>query len=175
LWAVELNFDHTKYVVNQGSLAIVEGTYKGHHVDTAVMLNYSTLFWQLNNGANWFLVNIVRKIPIIKTSDNKIVMYGLIKFGIGPNVPHVDDVIFGEQNRPHFQIGGMNTGVEALIRITFFQYAYLEYCNKVDYADYWGLRVWGGTAAQSFGAYEMIANIGFTFHVKKTAGTNTAR
>jgi hypothetical protein len=175
LWGIEINFDHTKYVVTQGSLAIVDGTYKGHKVDTAVQINSNTLFWQLNNGANWFLVNIVRKFPIIKTSDNKVVIYALLKGGFGPNVPHVDDVIFGDQNHPHFQVGGVNTGVEALVRITFFQYAFIEYCNKVDYADYWGLRVYGGTASQSFGAYEMIANIGFTFHTKKTEGTYTAR
>jgi len=175
LWGIEINFDHTKYVVTQGSLSIVDGTYKGHKVDTAVMINSNSLFWQLNNGANWFLVNLVRKFPIIKTADNKIVIFALLKGGFGPNVPHVDDDIFGEQNHPHFQVGGVNTGIEALVRITFFQYAFLEYSNKVDYADYWGLRVYGGTAAQSFGAYEMIANIGFTFHTKKTAGTYTAR
>ena len=54
LWGIEINFDHTKYVVNQGNIAIVEGTLKGRNVDTAVMINSYTLFWQLNNGANWF-------------------------------------------------------------------------------------------------------------------------
>lgn len=174
LWALEINFDHTKYVVWQGSMGIINGTYHNHFVDSALMINNKSIYWQLNNGANWFLVNLVRKVPICHTKDNKIDIYALFKGGFGPNVPHVDDVIFGEQNHPHFQIGGVNTGAEALVRITFFGYAYLEYCNKADFADYWGLRIYGGTASQSFGAYEMIANIGFTFHTKKIAGTGTA-
>jgi hypothetical protein len=173
-WAIELNFDHTKYVVTQGYLAILNGTYKGRTVDTAILVNNNSLYWQLNNGANWFLINLVRKLHILKTSNNNFVIYALVKAGFGPCVPHVSDEIFGVWNDPHFQVGGVNTGAEALIRFTFFRCVYLEYCNKVDYADYWGLRVYDGTAAQAFGAYEMIANIGFTFHTKRLAGTNTA-
>jgi hypothetical protein len=176
LWAIELNFDHTKYIVTQGYLAIVDGKFRGRNVDTAVMINNNSIYWQLNNGANWFLFNIVRRFNITKTTNNKLVIYALVKGGIGPTIPHVDDLIFGDQNNPHFQIGGINAGIEALIRFTFFDHIYLEYCNKVDYANYWGLRIAdNGTASQSFGAYEMILNLGLTLHAKKTAGTYTAR
>ncbi len=174
-WAIELNFDHTKYVVTQGYLAIVNGKFRGRNVDTAVMIDNSTLFWQLNNGANWFLFNIVRRLDIAKTRKNKLVIYGLVKAGVGPTVPHVDNIIFGDQNTPHFQIGGVNTGIEALIRFTFFDCVYIEYCNKVDYAYYWGLRIAdNGTASIGFGSYEMILNLGFTLH-KKKGGANIAR
>lgn len=180
LWGIEISFDHTKYVVWQGGNSPIKGTLNGRQVDSTININNSTLYWQLNNGANWFDINITRKLPIYASHDNKIVLYGLVKFGIGPNVPHVSDEIFGNWNNGHFQLGGWNTGVEALIRCTFFQYAFIEYSNHAVYANYSGLKVWGGngnngTAAQSFGAYEWIANIGFTFHLAKTEGTNTAR
>ncbi|HXP52295.1 MAG TPA: hypothetical protein VN922_20225 [Bacteroidia bacterium] len=173
-WGVEINFDHAKYVTTQGYNAEVKGTMGGRKVDTMVYLDNNTLKWQLNNGANWFHISLVRKLAIFSTKDNNFVIYGLVKAGIGPNVPHVDDIIFGQQNWPHFQVGGVNAGVEGLIRLTFFKYAYIEYCNTFDYADYWGLKVYQGNAAQNFGAYEMIANIGVTFHLGKTEGTNTA-
>jgi hypothetical protein len=174
-WGFEINFDHAKYVTSQGYKAEVKGTLNGRtNVDTMVYLNDETLRWQLNNGANWFHVNIVRKLSIFNTKDNNFIVCGLVKFGVGPNVPHVDDIVFGHQNPPHFQVGGVNAGLEGDIRFIFFKYAYIEYCNTLDYADYWGLRIYQGTAKQNFGAYEMIANIGFTFHFGKTAGTNTA-
>jgi hypothetical protein len=174
-WAIELNFDHTKYVVTQGYNAIIKGEFRGKTVDSAININGNTLFWQLNNGANWFLLNIVRRFNVVKTKDNKLVVYALLKVGFGPCVPHVDNSIFTEQNHRHFQVGGVNTGVEALLRFTLFDHVYVEYCNKVDYADYWGLRIFDGTAGQAFAAYEMILNFGLTCHKKKTAGTYTAR
>ena len=166
-WAVELNFDHTKYVVSQGYLAIVNGKFKGRSIDSAVFINDNSLYYQLNNGANWFLFNLVRKLSIVKTKNENFVMFALFKGGVGPNVPHVDDDIFGGQNKPHFQVGGMNTGFEALVRFTFFKHVFLEYSNKLDYAYYWGLKIYNGTASQGFGSYEMIANIGLTCHLHK--------
>jgi len=174
-WGVELNFDHTKYVVAQDYWAIVKGTYHGRAVDTAVIINNNTLRYQLNNGANWFLINLVKKFNIIATKDHKFTITSLLKAGVGPVVPHVDNTIFGQSNNPHFQLGGWDTGLEGTIRFTFFNCAYLEYCNKVDFADYWGLGIAdGGSARQSFGAYEMILNFGITFHLHPIAGTNTA-
>jgi len=182
LWGIEISFDHTKYVVYQGNTAQVKGTLNGRNVDTTIVVDNATLYWQLNNGANWFDLNITRKLPIYSTSDNKFVLYGLVKLGTGPNVPHVSDELFGHWNIGHFQYGGWNVGTEALLRATFFQYAYVEFSNKLVYAWYYGLQVYGGSATvnngwaeQNFGAYEWIANIGFTFHLGKTAGTNTAR
>ena len=39
---------------------------------------------------------------------------------------------------------------------------YLELCQKGVYANYFGLRIYEGTACQQFFAYEVIANLGVT-------------
>ena len=164
-WAIELNFDHTKYVVIQGYNVIVNGTLHGRSVDTTVNINNGTLRYQLNNGANFFLFNLVRKVKIFSTHDGKIVLDGLIKVGVGPLIPHVDNTIFGEDNRRQFQIGGWNMGTEATLKLTLFKHIFLEYCNKLDYACYSWLEIYDGRAHQNFGTYENIANIGYTFHL----------
>ena len=87
------------------------------------------------------------------------------KAGIGPVIPHVDNKLFGEANDPGFQFGGWNVGVEGALRATFFNYVFLEYTNKLDYARYSHLKVYEGTAKQAFGTYEMILNLGVTFPV----------
>ena len=51
---------------------------------------------------------------------------------------------------------------EADLKVTFFQYVYLEYANKVDYARYTNLKIYQGTDKQAFGTYEMILNLGVT-------------
>ena len=164
-WGFELNFDHTKYVVLKGYNVIVSGNLHGRSVDTAVNINNSTLQYQLNNGANFFLFNLVRKCTFLSTSDKKFVICGLIKVGVGPVIPHVANVIFGEANRLQFQLGGWNMGTEATLRAVFFQHIYLEYCNKLDYACYSWLEIYQGRAHQNFGTYENIANIGYTIHL----------
>lgn len=164
-WAVELNFDHTKYVVLQGYNVIVNGTLHGRSVDTTVNINNSTLRYQLNNGANFFLFNLVRRVRVFSACHGKIVLDGLIKVGVGPLVPHVDNSIFDEQNRRQFQLGGWNMGTEATLKLTLFKHVYLEYCNKLDYACYSWLEIYDGRAHQNFGTYENIANIGYTFHL----------
>jgi hypothetical protein len=68
--------------------------------------------------------------------------------------------VLGKDNKPGFQFGGLDIGAEAALRLTFFKYAFVEYCNKGVFAGYWGLDVYEGKARQSFGCYEMIVNMG---------------
>lgn len=162
--AIELNFDHTKYVIAQGYYVNVTGTRNGQPVNESVYLSNTTLRYQLNNGANFFLFNIVKRLKIIHTHSESVVVNALGKAGVGPVVPHVDNTIFGEDNVRQFQFGGWNTGVEAVFQIMLFKHIYLEYCNKLDYARYSWLEIYQGRAHQNFGTYEMIANLGYTFH-----------
>lgn len=164
-WAFELNFDHTKYVVISGYNVRLNGTVNGRNVDTVVNINYNTLQYQLNNGANFFLFNLVKKFNFFSAANKNIVVCGLLKVGVGPVIPHVANVIFGNANRLQFQLGGWNTGVEGTLKVIFFQHIYLEYCNKLDYARYSWLEIYHGRAHQDFGTYENIANIGYTFHI----------
>ncbi|MGC4057637.1 MAG: hypothetical protein QM743_05870 [Chitinophagaceae bacterium] len=129
-WAVELNFDHTKYQVEQEQLLHVTGTVNHQAVDT-YLINRGNILWQLSNGANFFLFNIVRRVQIPKMHYRNFNASLLTKAGVGFMVPHVENTIFGRSNNPGFQFGGWDIGAEATLRLTFFRYAYLEYCNKL--------------------------------------------
>jgi hypothetical protein len=159
-WGFEINFDHTKYQVEQQQLLHLEGKMNFLPVDT-YLINRGNLLWQLNNGANFFLFNIVHRIQVPRLQYKNFNVSLLMKGGIGFMTPHVENTILGQSNQKGFQFGGWDIGAEAALRFTFFKYAYLEYCNKAVYARYSGLKVYEGTARQAFGCYEMIANIGF--------------
>jgi len=163
-WGIELNFDHPKYVVSQNQTLEVKGKIKGRTVDSTVTLTGGTLIYMLNNGANFFLFNLVRKFPLYSILPNHgLDLAAVTKFGVGPVVPHVQNTIFGHDNDPHFQIGGVNTGLEVGIQLMAAKHIYLEFTNKVDYAYYYGLRVYQGEVNQSLYTYELILTIGYKF------------
>jgi hypothetical protein len=171
-WAIEINFDHTKYQVEQEQLLHVVGTMNHQKVDT-FMVNRGKLKWQLNNGANFFLFNLVhrKQIPYLKFNNFNASL--LLKGGVGFMTPHVENTIFDKDNKPGFQFGGLDVGVEAALRLTFFKYVYVEYCNKLVYANYWGLDVYEGKARQDFGCYEMILNLGVNVPIIRQKKHNT--
>jgi hypothetical protein len=187
-WGVEINFDHTKYIFADQHAHLV-GTLDHRQVDTLINFNLNNgFYYYLNNGANFLLFNFVKRWHWIADKSGNLKVDLLGKAGIGPVIPHVQNAFFSNDststefrqqgNDPHFQIGGWNIGVEGALRITFFKYAYLEYCNKFDYARYSNLKIYNGgntsntlqnngTAKQAFGTYEEILNLGVTFPVGK--------
>ncbi len=174
-WAVEGNFDHTKYIIQDNQVIHATGTMHNKPINSNILFVAngapgadSSSYYFLNNGANFLLFNIVKRWHIIANKSESIKVDGLGKLGIGPVIPHVQNKFFDQpDNTPHFQLGGWNTGVEAALRVTFFKYVYLEYTNKLDYARYSGLKIYDGKAKQAFGTYEMILNLGFTLPVGK--------
>ena len=172
----ELNFDHTKFIIADGQMANVKGRLGGRQVDTSVLFSHANgFYYYLNNGANFFLFNFVKRWKTYETKDGKFRLDLLGKAGIGPVIPHVQNSLFGQLNEQGFQFGGWNVGVEGTVKATFFKYAFLEYCVKADYARYSGLRVYKGTASQAFGTFEMILNLGVTFPMgKRMAPATTA-
>jgi hypothetical protein len=169
----EINFDHTKFIFAEDQEARLKGTLNGKFADTSVMFNHANgFYYYLNNGANFLLFNFVKRWKIYTTKKNenfKLDFFG--KAGIGPVIPHVENSFFGNANEPHFQFGGWNVGAEGSLRATFFKYAYLEYCNKIDYARYSNLHIYKGEAKHAFGTYEMILNLGITFPMGKREST----
>ena len=163
---IEINFDHTKCIVGQDQNVRLSGTFNGRQADTLVHLG-NDFHYYLNNGANFFLINIVKRKTLYESRSEWLRVDGLGKAGVGPVVPHVDNMLFGKQNDPGFQFGGWNVGVEADIKATIYKYVYLEYGAKLDYARYSNLKVYEGTAKQAFATFEMILSLGINVPGKK--------
>lgn len=167
--AIEINFDHTKYIIDRQEVHF-KGTMDNKPVDATTGWNENNGFYYfLNNGANFLLFNIVKRWDLYQHPRDKIRIDVLAKAGVGPVIPHVENSLFGQKNNPGFQIGGWNVGVENAVRATFFKYAYLEFAHKVDYARYAHLNIYKGKARQAFGTYELILNLGVTIPARKKA------
>lgn len=166
-WGIEINFDHTKHIIQDNQQMRLKGILNGRVVDSTIHFSEGNgFYYYLNNGANFLLFNLVKRWHWAGNRKGGFVLDALGKAGVGPVIPHVQNSFFGKANDPGFQIGGWNMGVEAGLRATFFKHIYLEYTNKLDYASYSGLKVYEGTASQSFGTYEMILSLGYTIKSK---------
>ncbi len=166
--AIEINFDHTKYIIADNQTMRLKGTLGGVATDKDILFSRGNGFYYfLNNGANFLLFNLVKRVGLYSTYNRRFYVDLTGKAGIGPVIPHVENSLFGKNNDPGFQIGGWNAGVETAIRATFMRYAYLEFSQKVDYARYSNLKVYEGRAKQAFGTYELILSLGFILPTTK--------
>ena len=164
---IEINFDHTKFIMTDGQNARVKGTLNGRNVDTSVVFSgQNGFYYYLNNGANFLLFNLIKRWSFSTNKKRTIKLDALGKAGLGPVIPHVDNSFFGNKNNAHFQFGGWNTGIEGDIRATFYKHVYLEFAGKLDYARYSNLRIYEGTAKHSFGTAELVLNLGYTIKGK---------
>lgn len=165
-YLLEFNFDHTKFVVAENQEVQLTGTLHNRTIDTVVNTS-PNLNYQLNNGANFLLLMGGKKWSLYQTPDEVFQVVGIAKVGVGIVYPHVENTILGERNQPHFQLGGVNTGIEGALRLQFWKHVYLEPAIKLDYARYWGLRIYEGTAAQSLYTAEFILSMGVRIGGKK--------
>ncbi len=165
---IEINFDHTKYLIADGQQVHLKGTLANKSVDEQIFFAQSNGFYYfLNNGANFLLFNLVKRVPVYNAKTRKLKVDLTGKAGIGPVIPHVQNDLFGQINAQQFQLGGWNTGAETAVRVTVMKYAYLEFSQKVDYARYSHLLVYDGRAKQNFGTYELILSLGFIIPTTK--------
>lgn len=163
-WGIELNFDHTKHIIADSQMVRIQGTLNGRYTDSLILWQRkSGNYYFLNNGANFLLLNVVKRWNWYTCPTAPIRIDAIGRFGVGPLIPHVENELFGRHNQTQFQFGGWNTGLEFGIRASFYHKLYLEFTNKADYARYYNLNVYGGTAREAFGTYEMIGTVGLMF------------
>lgn len=166
--AFEINFDHTKYIIADNQTIRIKGIKNNAPIDENILFSQPNGFYYfLNNGANFLLFNIVKRVGLYHTPDRSLAIDLTGKAGIGPVIPHVENKLFGVTNDMGFQLGGWNTGLETALRITIMRYGFLEFSQKVDYARYSNLKVASGTAKQNFGTYELILSAGVIFPTTK--------
>ena len=168
-WGVELNFDPVYYHIVDGSIVHLKGTVNNKpNISKNIIFSAADGYYYYFNGANFLLLNLVRRFGVFQSASNKVRIDLLAKVGIGPVMPHfVNSLPINPVADPQLQFGGWNAGVEGGVRVTIYRYAYLEFAGKYDFASFNALKVYDGTARQNLQTYEVIASLGFTFPTSK--------
>ena len=175
--AVEFNFDHTKYSSVAGQTAHIAGTIAGKPTDTNIRLDPGVFTYNLHNGANHVMINLVKRVPLIGEINESFSVAAIGKVGIGFMAPHAENFVMNRFNdvgkkelgnligfnRGWWQLDGFTTGVEAGFRVVLCAPLYLEITDKVAYARLADVPVFQGTARHNLWMNEVILSVGITY------------
>jgi hypothetical protein len=169
-WGIELNYDHTKYVVTDWQKVRVKGRVNNNYFDQDTILDPNTfLHFEHTDGANFWMVNAVRRWDLLKPRRNFEASW-VLKPGAGVVIPRTDVTLFGERLNNNWHVAGWIVGVESGLRLEFFRYGFFEFTGKGSYADYTTCLVLGkgnGKAKHHFFTGQLTATLGVKFGSKK--------
>jgi len=165
-FGVEINYDHTKYVVTDYQKLRIKGTFNGQSVDQDTILNpNSLLHFEHTDGANFWMFNFIKRWKLYEPNKNFNLGF-VVKPGAGFVYPRTDVTMLGTRLNNRWHIAGWIVGVESGIRAEFFKHGVFEFVAKGAYADYTNVLVLGkgnGKANHHFFAGQLSATLGFSF------------
>lgn len=162
---VEINFDHTKYVVIDNQTLHLKGTIRGVYYDQDTLVSGDDfLALEHTDGANFLMVNFVKRQNFVKAKNKMHWLSGIIKVGAGIVIPRTDVTLFGERKDNRFHVAGYIFGLEAGLRYDAFKHFFLEYTAKGAWANYANvLSIGNGKINHSFYTFENILLLGVQF------------
>lgn len=168
--AIELNFDHIKYVVTDGQNVHVTGTIDGVKADGDSILNPDTfLHFEHTDGGNLLHINFVQQKTLLMNSSKTRPLINFIwKAGAGINIPRTDFTYRGDGFNNDFHVAGYNLAAEGGARFYISKRFFLEGTAKTGYAHYINAlanttALKGNRAHHGFGYFEMIGLFGYDF------------
>ena len=165
--AIELNFDHAKYIVDDWQKVRVTGTIDGKPVDADSILNPNTfLHFEHTDGANWLHFNYVQQRTLLMKRNKSPLLTFIWKAGAGINIPRTDFTWRGDRLNNDFHVAGYNISAEAGARLYPLKKFFLEFTGKTGYVKYLNAlsnsnAIKGIRARHSFEYFELIGLIGY--------------
>lgn len=161
--AIELNFDHTKYVVEDYQKVRISGTLHGRALDTDTILDPQFLHFEHTDGANFLHLNYVGQYALLKArKKQRLLLSAVIKPGVGIVIPRTDVTFEGKRLNNKFHVAGYVASMEAGLRFYPVKNLFLEPAVKGGFANYLNaLTIEGGSARHHFFYGEAILLIGY--------------
>lgn len=161
-WAIELNFDHAKYVVTDGQSLHISGRLPHEAIDRDTTVGAPFLHFEHTDGANYLHLNYVHQHYLLEGKRFGRLSY-LLKGGAGVVIPRTDVTFMGRELNNRFHIAGYIISSEAGMRYYPLRNFFLELNVKGGFANYVNaLGIEGsGTASHHFWYGEVIALAGY--------------
>jgi extradiol dioxygenase family protein len=171
--AIELNFDHAKYVVNANQRVRMEGEFFGSQVDKDTTLVPWFIDFEHSNGANFLLLNYVGQHELLR-NKKRVLASCVWKAGAGIVIPRSDVRIMAYREDNVYHVAGYILGAEAGLRFYPLRNLFLEATLKGGYANYCNvLTVQSGRASHRFFYGEVVGLLGYDMDLKKWFGKKT--
>lgn len=165
--AIELNFDHAKYVVDAYQTVRMTGEFNGNNIDADTVLAPWFIDFEHSNGANFLLLNYVGQHEILRNKKRKLASC-VWKVGAGIVIPRSDVRINAKRVDNVYHVAGYIAGVEGGLRFYVLKHMFLEATGKMGFADYRDvLTIDAGKASHNFFYGEIIGLLGYDLHRPK--------
>lgn len=165
-FGIELNYDHTKYVVTDYQRVHIKGNFNGNWVDQDTTLDpQNLLHFEHTDGANFWMINFLKRWKLYEPSK-KFNIGVVAKCGPGVVVPRTDVRMMGTRLNNNWHLAGWIVGVEGGIRVEFLRHGVFEFTGKGTYADYTNVLVLGkgnGSANHHFFTGQLTMTLGVCF------------
>lgn len=159
--AIEVNFDHAKYIVYDNQLLHAKGNIGNNFFDTDTAFTHDQFHFEHTNGANFYQINYVKQYAL-KQIEKRVVFTALWKAGAGVVIPKTDITLSGKRIDNRFHVAGYCIGVEGGARWYFTKSWFLEGTGKTGFVNYTNsLAVGSGKVNHHFGYLELIGLIGY--------------
>lgn len=171
--AIEINYDHAKYVMDDYKMRHVTGQIHGEPLDIDTIVTPDFVDFEHTNGANFYHLNYVGQQTLLYRKGRP--MLNLIwKAGAGIVVPRSDVGVMGHNVDNFFHIAGYVGSLEAGARYYFSRKFFLELTGKGGFANYLDvLTVDGGRAKHNFYYASVVGLIGYDIPLnRKRYGLN---
>lgn len=167
--AIELNFDHAKYVMRDDQNLYISGSINGEVMNKDTIITHQFLHFEHTDGANFCQLNYVGQTTLLKSKKTKKkIITTVYKLGGGVVVPRTDFTYMGHELNNKFHVAGYIISMEAGARVYPLNRLFLEFTGKTGFANYLNaLTLEGGSARHHFYYGEVIATIGYEINFKK--------
>lgn len=160
-WAIEMNFDHAKYVMQDNQALHITGTIADRSLDMDTVVRREFIHMEHTDGANLYHINYVHQNWLVNGKHHPILSY-ILKAGAGVVIPRTDVTFMGERINNKFHLAGYCLSGEAGMRVYPLRNVFLELNVKGGYANYVNALAYaGGKLNHHFWYAETIALIGY--------------
>jgi hypothetical protein len=164
--AIELNFDHAKYVMDDFRNRRVSGQVHGEPLDIDTFVTPYFVDFEHTNGANFYHINYVRQHDLIRFSRRSHAS-GVLKLGAGVVIPRSDVTIMGRKLDNEYHVAGYIISAEAGLRFYPRRHLFVEFTGKGGFANYLNvLTVDGGKANHHFYYGSVVGLVGLELFTK---------
>jgi hypothetical protein len=159
--AIEINYDHTKYIVYDNQVIRAKGNIGNDYFDKDTSFTSDQVHFEHTNGANFYQINYVQQYELKKNSK-RTVLTALWKAGAGIVIPKTDITLSEYRIDNRFHVAGYCLGIEGGGRWYFSRKLFLEATGKTGFANYINsLGAGNGRVNHSFGYFEFIGTLGY--------------
>jgi hypothetical protein len=165
---IEIGWDHLKYVVTDNQVMHMKGQIHGETFDKDTLVTPDFIHLQHTNGNNYALVNLVKRQHLWSSRHIDVSAFG--KVGLGPLMSVTISKTFGESYRTGFKYQGWVFPVSGGLRITFYDYFFINGDVQGAYVDYIHSHIGAtgqGIASQHFYSLQWLFGGGFNLPLGK--------